>query len=92
MPHKTLIGTCVQLSARAITDMVDNAREISLKTFRRHVNANERREIETHLGYAVGHQRGLHLKDDFHVSYGKSVYRGKSCVFMAHSAIEWVFV
>jgi len=92
MPHKTLVGTCVQLPARAITSMVDNAREISLSTFRRHVDANERRDIEAGLGYAVGHQRGLHLKDDGHVSYGKSVYQGKPCVFMAHSAIEWVFV
>lgn len=35
---------------------------------------------------------GLRWKDDWAISYHKSVYRGEPCYYYCHSAIEYVFV
>jgi hypothetical protein len=81
--------TCISSDAKSIHDMTDHAREVTLATFRRHC---ETREWERSLGYAIGPERDLHLKDDWHVSYWRSRYRGHACYYAVHSAIEHIFI
>ncbi len=81
---------CVNSTAKLIGTMIDAARDITLRTFLRRVPAAELREVFP--GYAWGPQKGLHLKDDWHITCHKSRYGGQSCYFVIHSAIEYVFV
>jgi hypothetical protein len=34
----------------------------------------------------------LTMKRDWHVGYYRSTFRGKRCVYVVHSAIEYIFV
>lgn len=69
--------------------MVDRARDISYETFMRQCDCAD---LVENMGYATGREVGLHLKDDWHVSYHKSTFQGMPCYYMRHSAIEYVFI
>jgi len=69
--------------------MVDAAHGITLATFRRHVLDFD--DFVRGMGYAVGRERGLHIADDWAVAFYRSTYRGRPCVFMDHSAIEYIW-
>lgn len=32
------------------------------------------------------------MPHDWHVSYHRSMFRGKPCIYVRHSAIEYIFV
>lgn len=89
MTKKSYETCCVSANGDDIMDMVDSAREITYETFVKHVGTQEASSV---LGYPYGRERGLKLKNDWHVRYHKSTYKGKPCVFAVHSAIEYVFV
>lgn len=75
-----------------LIDIMDRARQIKLATFRRHVNWSCFTMIRTRLGYAWGHQPGLRLEDDYHVTYWRSKdNEGHPVFIMQHSAIEYCF-
>ena len=82
----TYLTCCVNSPARFIQTMIDKAREITCNTFLRRVGI----EVEG-FGY-VRRGKGLKLRDDYHVRFYKSKYRGKLCYYMVHSAIEYVYV
>jgi hypothetical protein len=83
--------SCVEASAKYINAMVDNSREISYQTLLRHVGFKHLMEIfPSYEQNGAGF--GLRFKDDYAVSYYKSKYRGKPCVYVKHSAIEYVFI
>ena len=79
------ITDCISARAQDIHDMTDNAREITYATFRRYVNTCE---LEEMLGY---NGSGLKLKDDWAVSFYRSKYRRKTCVYVSWSSIEYIF-
>ena len=89
---KKYYTNCTVSGGEDIVEMVDNAVEITLATFVRHTENNSRNELLRHLGYAIGAERGLHIKDDWHVSYWKGYYQGNPCVYLYHSAIEYIFI
>ena len=80
---------CVNSTAAKIDAMVDRAREITLATLARHCPdlAIWCRE----MSYAVGAQKGLHLKDDWAVRFFKSRYCGKPCYYIDHSCVEHIW-
>ena len=80
---------CVNSTAKLINDMVDQAREITWETFRRHVHWTEVRRVFPFYSYrgVLGH----HIKDDWHVGFWKSRYSGAPCYYITHSAIEYIF-
>ena len=83
---------CILLDQRDVLDlhsMIDGAQEVTLETLRRHCNIAGLLED---LGYAVGAERGLHIKHDWHVGYFKSQFRGRPCYYVYHSAIEHIFL
>lgn len=81
---------CILSTAEKIREMTDTAQEITFATFCKHVDMEDLRNVVN--GYAWGSEKGLHLKDDFMVSYWKSVYDGRPCYYMDHSRIEYIFV
>lgn len=88
----TYLRNCTEGEGPAITEMVDAARDISRKTFLKHVNKDSLRTIERDLGYVLNKKHGLTMANDYHVQYGKSKFKGQPCIFFCWSAIEWVFV
>jgi len=80
---------CVSADGDDITAMQDVALPVTLATLRRRCQGILEWELD--MGYAIyGH--GLKLKNDWHVSYYKSLYRGRPCYYIEHSHIEHVWV
>lgn len=84
------LHSCKNSDAQSIHDMQDAAVEIKHATFRRHCDGLEEWEAD-HL-YFWDKRQGLTLKNDWHVSYYKSVYRGRRCYYVEHSRIEHIWV
>jgi len=74
--------TCVNSTANLILDMVDQAREVTWRTFTRYVLRYELR------AFFPGPPA---LERDYHVSFYSSHFNGRRCYFLVHSAIEYVW-
>jgi len=83
---------CVEAPAEPLTEMIDNAREITLRTFRKHVDRASFLDLQRQLGYSTGSQKGLHISRDYHVRFYVSKYKGQPCYYINWSAIEHVFM
>ncbi len=70
----------------SLNEMIDNSREVTLKTFRKHCDS---REWEDSMGYL--RRGGLPLSGDWHVRFYKSKFKGKPCYYVVHSAIDYIF-
>ena len=70
-----------------LTPMIEQRVNITLATFKRHVHPLDYKAVTEALGYGPD----LALRNDRHVSYYRSAWRGQTCVFMLHSAIEYIF-
>ena len=86
---------CTQLGSDSIGDlqaMTDCARPISYDSFRREVSGADLDMLADQFGYVKDPQRGgLSLRRDRMVEFFRSVYKGKPCFYMRHSAIEYIF-
>lgn len=80
---------CVNSTAELINALTENARQITWTTFRRHVSWEHVRELFPFYSYRG--EDGLHIKDDWAVSFWKSCYDGRPCYYITHSAIEYIF-
>lgn len=89
-------NNCVNWSPSDVTtegglsDMISEARDITRRTFLKHVDREERIRIELDLGYAL-RGKDLTMARDWHVSYSRSKLHGRRVYFFTHSAIEYVF-
>ncbi|ABM97162.1 hypothetical protein [Methylibium petroleiphilum] len=91
-PKFELVARCVDIpmsKVQDLFDMMDRSRDVSFATFARRTNWQP---VASRLGCAVGSQKGLHLKDDYHVGYKRSTWRGHPCYYLDHSRIEHIFV
>lgn len=68
--------------------LYEHDREIKFDAFARHVNIQT---ISEYLGYAFGNTKGLHLKNDWHVRFYISRFRGQRCYHLDWSHIDHVF-
>ena len=82
---------CVNSTARLINAMTDRKRTITWRTFIKHVKAAELSEVFPIYNWGHGPTRELRMKNDWAVSYHKSMYGGRPCYYVAHSAIEYIF-
>ena len=76
----------------ALNTMTREAADITRQTFLKHVDRDNLREVEAQLGYEAHPRRGLTMAGDWHVSYHKSTFEGKPCVYFVWSAFEYIFV
>lgn len=84
--------TCVNSTGELINAMTERAQEISRRAFLRAVDPRELADVEHALGYDVYTMRGgLRMSKDWHVTYHRSVYDGRPCVYFVHSRIEHIF-
>jgi len=82
---------CVNSTAAKIHAMVDRAREITYRTFARYVTSEHLAEVFPWYTWGPGRKGGLRFKDDFAIAYYRSEYNGRKCVYINHSAIEYIF-
>ncbi|MDD4181973.1 MAG: hypothetical protein PHE87_10100 [Victivallaceae bacterium] len=87
---KHYLTNCVSSDANSISNMIDGSREIGYRSFIQQVSLEHLLAVLP--GYHINRSQGLTLRDDWHVRYYRSIYRGKPCVYLCHSAIEYVFV
>ena len=93
----TFYNSCVTWPAHdvdakgGLSDMIDEAYEISRRTFLKQVDRCELRDLDDALGYAPRPRQGLTMARDYHVSYHRSLLHGRRVYFFNHSAIEYVF-
>jgi hypothetical protein len=73
-----------------LCDMINAARDITRRTFLRHVERTDLAELERGLGYERGPGL-LHMASDWAVSYHRSKLHGRTVYYFRHSAIEYVF-
>lgn len=74
---------------QAIQAMVEAERQVTYRTMRKHCPDLD--NWATQRGYELDPRQGLHLKNDWHVSYHRSVWKGRPCYYIRHSAIEHIF-
>lgn len=79
---------CVNAAAEDINAMVDAAHRVTYNTMLR--NCEGFLAWAARLGYGRG-GFGLHIKDDWAVTFWKSRYRGRRCYFVSWSAIEYIW-
>lgn len=78
--------------AGGLCDMISANREISRRTFLRHVDRADLRGLEADLSYETHPAKGLTMAADWHVSYHRSVLHGRRVYYFRNSGIEHVFV
>ncbi len=87
-------------NGQAISDMVEQSRDVTWETFKKHVPVAETRQCfpcYSYRGEKYNPDTGeltapMHIKDDYSVSFSKSMYRKMPCYYITHSAIEYIFV
>jgi len=90
---------CVYSTAEAIISMVDQAREITWRTFLQYVPVEETQRIfpmYSYRGELYNKVAGwatfpMHIKNDYVVSFHKSRYEGRRCYYIDHNRIEYIF-
>lgn len=84
--------TCVNSDYESISALRDAAKRITYRTLRDHLG-HALVEVERELGYKTGHERGgLRMCTDWAVSYYRSTYQGKPCLYFVWSSIEHIFL
>ena len=76
-------GTCVHISALFIDEFDGTAREITYKTFLKHVGRDIVREINEWVSVPI--------HKDWTVSFEKGKFKGKKAVCMHHSLIHHIW-
>ena len=90
MKNYTYHTCCVNSTAKKINDMVDRALEVTYRTFLSHVPLEELKSVFD--WYEWERSDGLHLKNDYAVSWFRSVYDGRHCYYCCQSGIEYIWV
>lgn len=82
--------SCVDCSdGRFITRMVDEAVDVTYETVLKHCRGLL--EWAEQKGYFRHPQQGLTLKNDRHVTYHRSRFKGLPCYYVCWSAIEFIW-
>lgn len=83
--------SCVDCpDVNALIETIDNADDIEWDEFLDSVDMTDQ-ELNEMMGYDYSDLPELKLQTDYAVSFHKSKYNGRDCVFFKHSAIEYVF-
>ena len=93
--NKQFYSSCMDWHPDKVDDlieMINHNRQLSRKTFVKHVDKYELERLEESLGYADHLSRGLTMSADRYVTYHRSMLFGKTCYYFRWSAIEYVFV
>lgn len=77
------IGTCVQLKAGDLDKFDDSSRDITYRTFRKHVGGETVKEINEWAGVPT--------HKDWHIRFKRGKWRGKPAACLMHSSIHHIW-
>ena len=83
---KQYLTCCVEAEGDDIHAMTEQAEQVTYGTVARNCDLTQ---FKAMMGYG---KTGLALKNDWHVGYFKSEYKGQECYYIVHSGIEYIFV
>lgn len=83
-------GNCINSNANDINSMVDSARRVTWKTFKRKVDDAKR--FLKDIGATFKETTDKDIEDSDWIAFNKGIFKGKPCYFVEWSAIEWIFV
>jgi hypothetical protein len=75
-----------------INKMKDMSRSVTYETMKKHCDIDGILEKCFPGIYAKRKNDGLTIKNDWHIRYSKSYYKGQPCYYFTHSGIEYIFV
>ncbi len=75
-----------------LTDMMDAGEEVTYDFLVHNVGKHVVQEVFSDYNWTKKPNEGLLMKDDYHVRYFQSVFRGNPCFYIVHSAIEYIFL
>jgi len=84
--------TCPEKDLSALQKCIDDAKEISRRTFLYRVPHKDLQEHAYALGYARHHTQGMTMAADSYVKYYRSTFKGELCYFFVWSGIEQLYV
>ena len=76
--------------AAGLEDMIDSAVEVSYRTLARAVGKDQLKQIFDEYDWS-SRPRDLTMRDDYAVSYYRSIFEGRPCYYVRFSGIEYVF-
>jgi hypothetical protein len=79
------------LPVEELNQMIRSSKDISRKTFLKHVDPESMRMTEEAIGYVRDPRQGLTMAGDVFVGYHRSTVRGCPAVYFVWSATEFVF-
>ncbi len=88
---KRYTANCVNSTARAIHAMCDDAKEIEYSDFIEQIDVEQLKALFPLYNWLENNAKDLTLKDDWAVSFWQSKFMKKSCVYVEHSRIEYIF-
>ncbi len=92
MGNKAFFTNCVLCGdGKAINEMTENARQITLRTFREHLKKGEFDKLKNQLGYSKHQKQGLTIGQDWAIRFYKSKFKNRPCVYVDWSSIEYIF-
>lgn len=85
MNRKSYLTNCTSASGDSIRAMQDDAREVAFRTVCKHIEGGA-----ATLNEMFG--TDPRVSQDWAVSFYKSTFEGRPCVYVRHSSIEYIFV
>ena len=82
------LTNCIDSNVELLEPMIDNAQEIEYSELLENVSQEV---LDGVFPMYVGIEDLLTLESDYAVSFYKSEYNGKDCVYVQHSSIEYIF-
>jgi len=82
---------CVEAEGPDISEMVDNADDVSFDEVRDNVKEPTLDDWAQDMGYELDPEDGLTLEDDWAVSFHRGVFRGRPAYYVVHSGIEHIW-
>jgi len=79
----TFIGTCVGLPAPKLEAFDDSAREITYRTFLRHLGKDLVDDLDRSFG--------VPLRKDWHISFERGKWEGRPAICLHHSGIHHIW-
>jgi hypothetical protein len=81
----TFVGTCVELQQKDLEKFDDTSREVTYKTFLKHVGYEIVKELDTHYG--------VPLRNDPCVKFATGSWKNRKATCLFHSGIHhiWTF-
>jgi hypothetical protein len=92
MQYLTCCVDCPPAEVPDLCEMIERERQVTYRTLMRRVGRDVLASVPQFDGYDWRKRpRDLTMSRDWHVSYHRSVFRGRRCYFVRWSAIEFIF-